>query len=68
MSSKSSDTSSSAQREALKDSEKAAAAQQPGSFKDEETESKKVEIGPDMTDAPIEGIDPKPKRDNIEKA
>ena len=54
---------SASQREALKESEKKAAEQQPESFKDGETESKKVEVGPDMTDAPIKGIDPdKPKR------
>jgi hypothetical protein len=51
-----------AQRDALKQSEKAAAEQQPGSFKDGETESKKVEIGPDMTDQPIKGIDPESDR------
>jgi hypothetical protein len=55
------------QREALKQSEKKAAAQQPGSFKDAETEHKTVGIGPDKTDAPIEGIDPPPKRQDIEK-
>jgi hypothetical protein len=51
-----------AQRDALKQSEKAAAEQQPGSFKEDETESKKVEIGPDMTDQPIKGIDPESDR------
>ena len=39
-------------------SERKAAEQQPGSFKDAETAEKVVEIGPDLTQAPIEGIDP----------
>lgn len=47
-----------AQREALEDSEKAAAAPQPENYKDDETEDKVVEIGPDLTDDPIKGIDP----------
>ena len=46
------------QREALRRSERKAAEQQPGSFKDAETAEKVVEIGPDLQDAPIEGIDP----------
>ena len=45
------------QREALERSEKKATEQQPESFKDKATEEKVVEIGPDMTDAPIKGID-----------
>ena len=53
-----------AQRDALKQSEKAAAEEQPGSFKDDETESKKIEIGPDMTDQPIKGIDPESDRNS----
>lgn len=47
------------QREALEQSEKKAAEQQPGSFKEKATEEKVVEIGPDLTDEPIKGIDPK---------
>lgn len=46
------------QRDALKQSEKKATEQQPGSFKGKATDEKLVEIGPDMTDAPIKGIDP----------
>jgi hypothetical protein len=46
------------QREALKQSEKKGAAGQPGSFKDKETDEKIVEIGPDMANSPIKGIDP----------
>ena len=46
------------QREALKESEKKATEQQPESFKDVATDEKLVEIGPDVTDAPIKGIDP----------
>ena len=51
----------SGQREALEQSEKKAAEQQPENFKDQETEEKVVEIGPDVTDAPIKGIDPPEK-------
>lgn len=47
------------QREALEQSEKKAAEKQPGSFKEKATEEKVVEIGPDLTDDPIKGIDPK---------
>lgn len=47
------------QREALEQSEKKAAEKQPGSFKDRATEEKVVEIGTDLTDDPIKGIDPK---------
>jgi hypothetical protein len=46
------------QRRQLEDSEKKAAAQQPENFKDDETADKVVEIGPEMTDEPIKGIDP----------
>jgi hypothetical protein len=46
------------QREALEQSEKKATEQQPESFKDKATNEKVVEIGPDVTDAPIKGIDP----------
>lgn len=47
------------QREALERSEKKAAERQPENFKDDETDEKLVEIGPDLTDDPIKGIDPK---------
>lgn len=47
------------QRADLAQSEKAAAATEPGSFKDEATEEKVVEIGTDRTKDPIKGIDPK---------
>lgn len=46
------------QREALEQSERDAARPHPENYKDESTEDKVVEIGPDMTDAPIEGLDP----------
>ena len=49
-----------AQRKALEDSERKAAEEQPGSFKDEAIEDKQVEIGPDMADDPIKGIDADP--------
>jgi hypothetical protein len=45
-------------RQALEQSEKKAAEKHPDNFKDEATEDKLVEIGPDMTDSPIKGIDP----------
>jgi hypothetical protein len=45
------------QREALEKSEKKATEQQPENFKDKATDEKLVEVGPDMTDAPIKGID-----------
>lgn len=45
-------------RKALEQSEKKATEQQPESFKDKETGEKVVEIGADVTDAPIKGIDP----------
>ena len=47
-----------AQREALRRSEKQADAAQPENFKDAETAEKIVEIGPDVAEAPIKGIDP----------
>ena len=47
------------QREALEQSEKKAAENQPGSFKERATEKKVVEIGPDLNADPIKGIDPK---------
>ena len=46
------------QRKALAESEKKADEKQPQNFKDEATADKKVEVGPDMTDDPIQGIDP----------
>lgn len=46
------------QREALERSERDAANPFPENYKDESTEDKVVEIGPDLTDAPIEGLDP----------
>jgi hypothetical protein len=46
------------QRDALEDSEKEAASDQPGSFKDKATAEKIVEVGPDMTESPIRGLDP----------
>lgn len=47
-----------AQRAALERSEKKAAEPQPQNFKDKATDEKIVEIGPDVSDAPIKGIDP----------
>jgi hypothetical protein len=46
------------QREALEQAEKKASEQHPENFKDEATDEKVVEIGPDVADAPIKGIDP----------
>lgn len=45
-------------REALERSEKKAAEKQPENFKDKATDEKLVEIGPELTDSPIKGIDP----------
>jgi hypothetical protein len=51
-------TTSGNQREALKESEKKANEQQPGSFKDKETDEKIVEIPPAGPDEkPIRGLD-----------
>lgn len=50
-----------AQRAALEKSEKKAAETHPENFKDEATVEKIVEIGADMTEAPIKGIDPDAK-------
>lgn len=47
----------------LEESEKAAAAQ-PGTYREEENESKVVEIGKDKQDAPIQGIDPEKYKKN----
>jgi hypothetical protein len=46
------------QRKALEDSEREATTQQPETFRDRSNAKKQVEIGPDMTDDPIRGIDP----------
>ena len=46
------------QRDALAESERRAAELQPQNYKEQETGEKIVEIGPDLTNAPIEGIDP----------
>ena len=46
------------QREALAESERRASEAQPENFKESETGEKIVEIGPELTNAPIEGIDP----------
>lgn len=50
------------QREALRRSEKRATEKQPDNFKDESTADKTVEIGPDMSEEPIKGIDPPQRR------
>jgi hypothetical protein len=53
-------TSGSGQREALNESEKKASDKQPGSYKEEETEHKTVEIPPaGPGKKPIRGLDPK---------
>jgi hypothetical protein len=46
------------QRRALEESEKNANRKQPENYKEEETDDKIVEIGPDLEDDPIKGIDP----------
>lgn len=50
-----------AQRASLEKSEKKSAEKHPENFKDEATDEKIVEIGPDLTEAPIKGIDPDAK-------
>jgi len=45
------------QRKSLEDSERKATEQQPETFHDKATGEKHVEVGPDMTDAPIKHID-----------
>jgi len=52
------DVNSEAQRAALEKSEKKAARKHPENFKNQATDEKIVEIGPDLTEAPIKGIDP----------
>lgn len=47
-----------AQREALRRSEKQADRAQPENFKDAETAEKIVEIGPDVAEARIKGMEP----------
>ena len=49
------------QREALRESQRRATEGEPENFKDESTDEKVVEIGPDMADDPIHGIDPPEK-------
>ena len=46
------------QRDALAESEKKADLHQPENYKEKETADKLVEIGPDVTQSPIKGIDP----------
>jgi hypothetical protein len=46
------------QRDALERSERRATTTQPQNFRDEANAEKTVEIGPDKTDHPIQGIDP----------
>ncbi len=55
------------QRDALEQSEKKATEKQPESFKDKATGEKVVEIGPDVTDAPIKGIDPPERPERPER-
>jgi hypothetical protein len=57
-------TTDQAQREALEDSERRAAKDRPKNYKEEENDDKVVEIGPDLTDDPIKGIDPEKQRQN----
>lgn len=51
-------TTDKAQREALEESERRAAKDRPKNYKEEENDVKVVEVGPDLTDDPIKGIDP----------
>jgi hypothetical protein len=46
------------QRKALEESEKNAKRKQPENYKEHETDEKIVEIGPDLENDPIKGIDP----------
>lgn len=46
------------QRKALQESERTATRKHPQTFKDESTGDKMVEIGPDLQEDPIKGIDP----------
>ena len=45
-------------REALARSERQATAQEPQNFREQATADKVVEVGPDVQDQPIQGIDP----------
>jgi hypothetical protein len=49
------------QRKALEESEKNAKRKQPENYKEAETGDKIVEIGNDLEDDPIKGIDPPPR-------
>lgn len=51
-------TPSAGQRETLRRSQRKATEQEPQNFRDESNADKTVEVGPDMTDKPIEGVDP----------
>ena len=54
------DTPATLQRDALNESEKQAAAEQPGNYKEEENGAKTVEVMPiDADSLPMQGIDPK---------
>ena len=46
-------------RESVKDTMEKATEEQPGEFRDEANEDKVVEIGKDVKNDPIKGIDPK---------
>jgi hypothetical protein len=46
------------QRDAVERSFEEATEEQPENFRNEATDDKKVEVGPDMTKAPIKRIDP----------
>ena len=46
-------------RESVKDNMEKSTDKQPGEFRDQANEDKVVEIGKDVTKAPIQGIDPK---------
>jgi len=46
------------ERDAVKRNFENATEKEPGEFKDASNESKVVEIGPELTDEPIKGIDP----------
>ena len=46
------------ERDAVKRNFENATKKEPGEFKDESNERKVVEIGPELTDEPIKGIDP----------
>lgn len=46
------------QRKALEESEKNASREHPQTFKEEATDEKIIEIGPDLEEDPIKGIDP----------